>query len=298
MSEWQTFLKPETLTRLEGLELRARAVVDGLLAGRHRSQRRGFSTEFAEHREYAPGDDLRYIDWKVYARSDRFYLKIHEEETNLACYVVADVSESMRYRSQPNLPSKWEAAQVLTAALAYVVLRQQDAVGLAVVDDQLRHFIPPSSSPAQWRRVVETLETLKPKGFTSLGRCLQLLAEQVHRRSIVIVVSDLFDEPDELALGLRHLRSRKHDVSVFQVVDPQELQFQFEQVTLFEGLENEPKLVVDASTVAAAYRKAFHLFVEELRRQCYELHVDFLQIRTDQPLDLALAGFLKQRGEQ
>ncbi len=298
MSELQTSLSPATLAKLEGLELRARRVVDGLLAGRHRSHRRGFSTEFAEHREYAPGDDLRYLDWKVYGRTDRFYLKVHEEETNLACYVVLDCSQSMQYRSERAELSKWEAALVLAASLAYVVLHQQDAAGLATVDTDLRQFIQPSGNPAQWRKLVEALEAETPNGSTALGPCLQLLAERVRRRSVVVVVSDLFDEPETLVRGLKHLHSRRHDVSVLQVVDPQEVEFDFGQMTLFHGLEDGPDLVVDAPAVRRAYLEEFNGFVDRVRRACHELHVDFEQVRTDQPLDLALAGFLRRRAER
>lgn len=286
---------PRLLAKLEGLELRARRAVEGYVSGLHSSPFRGFSVEFAEHREYVPGDDLRFLDWKVFGRSDKFYLKQFEEETNLVVYLVVDVSRSMTFRS-PDAPwSKLECASCMAASLAYLVLKQQDSAGLATVDDQIRSWVRPAGHPPQFKQIVRTLETAKPTEKTGLGALLHRLAEQCDRRGLVVLVSDLFEDPEKLTQGLRHFRHRKHDLVVFQVADPAEIHFPYRDATLFRGLEGEPPLLTDPRGLRSAYLKAWGEFQQGIQRACRSHGADYALHSTDQPLDRALTAFLSKR---
>src|SRR5262245_39768764 len=227
MESHQKYLNPATLAKLHGLELKARLIVEGYVSGLHKSPYHGFSIEFAEHREYVPGDDLRYVDWKVFGKSDRFYLKQYEEETNFACYFLLDTSESMLYRSEAAPVSKLEYAQYLTAALAYLVLQQRDAVGLATYDNAVRNFLRAGSHPSHLGQLCRVMDVPPPTGGTSVGPILHDLAERIRKRGLVVVVSDLFDDVPSLMLGLKHLRHRRHEVLVLHVVDPAEQDFPF-----------------------------------------------------------------------
>jgi uncharacterized protein (DUF58 family) len=288
-------LDPALLARLSGLELRARTIVEGHLAGLHRSPRQGFSVEFAEHREYTPGDDLRYLDWKVFGKRDRFYLKQFEEETNFACQLVVDASESMAYRSSLAALSKWEYASCLAAALAWLVLRQQDAVGLVAVDAEIRRTVRPSGQAAHLKQILQTLEQMQPAHESRLGAVLHELAERIPRRSLVLLVSDLFDDPDAVSQGLRHLRFRGHDVGVLHVIDPAEQDFPFGEATEFVGLEGLGTEAVEPQQLQAAYRAEFDAFLRRAAAQCRDLGVDYRLVRTDEPPDRALWQFLVQR---
>lgn len=288
-------LDPALLARLSGLELRARTIVEGHLAGLHRSPRQGFSVEFAEHREYTPGDDLRYLDWKVFGKRDRFYLKQFEEETNFACQLVVDASESMAYRSSPAPLSKWEYASCLAAALAWLVLRQQDAVGLVTIDAEIRRTIRPSGQAAHLKQILQTLEQTHPQDQSRLGAVLHDLAERIPRRSLVLLVSDLFDDPQAVGQGLRHLRFRGHDVGVLHVIDPAEQDFPFGEATEFVGLEGTGTEAVEPQHLQSAYRAEFDAFLRRTAAQCRDLGVDYRLVRTDEPPDRALWQFLVQR---
>src|SRR5262245_26617189 len=207
-------LQPRTLAALEGLELRAQRIVEGYVAGLHRSPYRGFSNEFAEHREYAPGDDLRYVDWKVFGKSDRFYLKQFEEETNLICYLLLDTSESMQYQGPGAAMSKLAYGQCAAAALAYLVLHQHDAVGLVTFDNEIREVVRPSSSPTQLKQVLHVMEQVTAEQKTQTGPIFHELAERLSRRGIVVIISDLFDDVASMMAGLKHFRHRRHDLIV------------------------------------------------------------------------------------
>ncbi|MFO0904902.1 MAG: DUF58 domain-containing protein [Pirellulales bacterium] len=295
MNNSPTFFDPRTLARLKGLPLRARHIVEGYVAGLHRSPYRGFSIEFAEHREYAPGDDLRYVDWKVFGRTDKFYLKQYEDETNLLCYLLVDVSQSMTYRGPDAALSKLEYAQCCAAALAWIVLHQQDAVGLATFDDQVRSVLRPSGSPAHWPQLLEVLERVEATPKTSLSRVLPELAARLTRRGVVIVLSDLFDDVTSLLEGLKHLRYRRHDVVVMQVLDPAELEFPFEDPQRFLGLEGEPATQFDARLVRSAYLDEFARYLAAVRAGCRAQGIDYQLLRTDRPFDVALAAYLHGR---
>src|SRR6476660_7790452 len=291
-------LEPQTLARLHGLELRARRIVEGYVAGLHRSPYRGFSNEFAEHREYVPGDDLRYVDWKVFGKSDRFYLKQFEEETNLLCYLLLDTSESMQYKG-PHAPlSKLAYAQCAAAALAYLVLHQRDAAGLVTFEQEIRQVIRPSSNPTQLKQLLHVMEEATAARKTRTGPIFHDLAERLSRRGIVVIFSDLFDDVESMLAGLKHLRHRRHDVIVMHILDPAELDFPFQQVTMFKGLEALGEVVTEPRSLQAAYKREIQAFVRRIRAGCRASQIDYVTIRTDEPLDAVLRTFLaacKQR---
>lgn len=310
--ETSSFLEPETLSRLSGLELKARGIVDGYLSGMHRSPQRGFSVEFAEHREYTPGDDLRYLDWKVYGKRDRHYLKQYEEETNFVCELLVDVSHSMRYRSEQAPLSKLVYAKCVAAALAYLVLRQQDAVGLSTFAGEVAATVRPSGQAAQLKQVVQVLEAVpdavpsrsvaSPGGEFSESKpaapfdaVLHELAERLPRRCLVVVLSDFFCEPDRLRTALQHFRHERHDVILMQVIDPAEEEFPFDEPAVFQDLESNTEEMIDPRNLAAAYRREFDLFQRELQIMCGQLEVDYVRLRTDQSLAAALATYLTRR---
>jgi uncharacterized protein (DUF58 family) len=290
-----TSIDPRTLAKLHGLRLRARHIVEGYVAGLHKSPYHGFSIEFAEHREYAPGDDLRYVDWKVYGKSDRFYLKQYEDETNLLCYLVLDISESMIYRSQHAALSKLEYAQSLAAALAWLILRQQDAVGLTTFDSQIRAMIRPAGSPSHLEQILHAMEVASPGKKTAAGPIFHDLAQRLVKRGIVIVLSDCLDDVDSLAAGLRHFRHRRHDVLLLHILDPAELKFPFRGPTEFKGLEDFPEIQADPQVIRRAYLRELTAFRQALERACRSSQVEYLLVTTDQPLDIALTTALANR---
>lgn len=295
MSSLPKFFDPQTLAKLQSLALRAQHVVEGYVAGSHRSPSHGFSIEFAEHREYSPGDDLRYVDWKVFGRTDKFYLKQFEDETNLICHLVLDVSESMLYQGPDSPWSKYDHAATAVASLAWLILQQQDAVGLATFDDEIRSFIRPGSNPSHLQQLLHTMEVAEPKKKTATGRVLHELADRFGRRGIVMIFSDLFDNVDELMLGIKHLKHRCHDVIVVHTLDAAELEFPFRRPTLFKGMENLPELLADPRSLRQAYLKHFNKFLQSVESQCRNLQVDYVRIRNDMPLDVTLSAFLANR---
>jgi uncharacterized protein (DUF58 family) len=289
------YLEPRTLAKLEGLELRARRIVEGYVAGLHRSPFHGFSIEFAEHREYVPGDDLRYVDWKVFGKTDKIYLKQYEEETNLLAYLVLDTSESMLYQSDAGGLSKLEYAKCVAASLAYLVLQQQDSVGLATFDSQLRSVVRPGGNPSHLKQVLRVMEESPGERKTATGPIFHDLAERLKKRGIVLVLSDLFDDIAPMMAGLKHFRHRRHDVVVFHVLDPAELDFPFRHTTMFKGMEGLPDVLTDPRSLRKAYLAEFEKFQREVRKGCRAHNVDYLLLRTDQPLDVALSSFLSSR---
>lgn len=289
------FLDPQMLSKLQGLELRARSIVEGYVSGVHRSPYHGFSIEFAEHREYSPGDDLRYVDWKVFGKTDKFYLKQYEEETNLVSYLLLDTSESMRYQSDAAALSKLEYAQCVAAALSYLILQQQDSVGLATFDGELRSLVRPSSNPSHLRQLLHVMENSRPERKTQTGPIFHDLAERLKRRGLVLILSDLFDDVSSMMAGLKHFRHRRHDVVVFHVLDPAEIDFPFRQTTLFRGLEQLPDVLTDPRALRKAYLEEFGKFQQAVRKGCRAQHIDYVLLRTDQSLEVALSSYLASR---
>jgi uncharacterized protein (DUF58 family) len=291
----QRFLDPKTLTKISRLDIVARLVVEGFVTGLHRSPYHGFSVEFAEYREYVPGDDIKHIDWKVYARSDRLYIKQYEEETNLTATILIDGSESMRYGSDPEGPTKLEYGCFIAASLAYLVLRQRDSVGLGIFDDSVRRFIPPGSSPSHRNLVLDALSNIEPRERTGLGPVLHTMAERCKRKGLVIIISDLFDDPAEILAGLRHFRHRRHEVIVFHVMDHAERTFPFESMTKFRGLEALGEVLCDPSAVRQAYLNEVESFIGELRHGCRADRIDYVPVDTQTPLDVVLTSYLATR---
>jgi uncharacterized protein (DUF58 family) len=297
MEDSRRFLDPKVLNRVSRLDLRARLIVEGYVAGRHRSPYRGFSVEFAEHREYTSGDDLRYLDWKVYGKSDRLYVKQYEEETNLVATVCLDVSSSMRYESSAkDTLSKADYAATVAASLAYLVIHQQDAAGLVLFDDGVRDMLPSGSQPVHLQRMLARIAEFKGGPRTDLGRALGEVADTIRRRGLVIVVSDLLDDPEKVLAGLRRLRSRRHDVVVFHVLDRDESTFPFDRMTRFEGIEDPaPELLCDPPALKRAYLQALEEFRRTVRAGCLGERIDYVPLDTGTSLDVALSGYLARR---
>jgi uncharacterized protein (DUF58 family) len=295
VESFQNYLDPQTLSRLEGLPLRARRIVEGYISGVHRSPYHGFSIEFAEHREYAPGDDLRYLDWKVFGRTDKFYLKQFEEETNLVCSILLDTSESMCYRSDSAPMSKLDYARCAAAALGYLVLKQQDSVGLVTFDEQVRASLRPSGNPSHWEQLIRVMEDSVPARKTSVGPIFHDLAERFRRRGIVIILSDLFDDVDAAVAGLKHFRHRRHEVILLHVLDPAEMDFPFEDSTRFRGLEAWPDVIAEPKALRRAYLDEFQRYLRRLQQGCRLAQVDYVPMRTDRSLEVALSSYLSSR---
>ena len=282
-------------SRLSGFTLESRRRLEGSMTGRHRSRQRGFSAEFAEHREYVAGDDVRYVDWKVYGRSDRYYLKQFEDETNFSCWLVLDTSESMSYRSADATLSKLDHARRAAAALAWLVLRQADAVGLATVAGTLQHLLPPSTQPSHLQQLNQALLEANAAGPTGLGAAFGELASRLTRPAVVICFSDLFDDLDEIVAGLEQLVWRGHDVAVLQVIDPAEEDFPFEDPTRFVGMEGEADQVVEPRALADAYRSEFRRFLDDVSTRCRSIRIDHQLLRSDVSLTSSLPRFLQSR---
>jgi len=295
MDSLQRFVDAETLNKLKGLELKARLIVEGYVSGMHKSPYHGFSVEFAEHREYVPGDDLRYVDWKVFGKSDRVYLKQYDEETNFVCHLLVDTSESMTYKSEQAKFSKLEYAQYVAAAFAYLIIHQQDAVGLATFDCTVSQFLRPGSTAAQLRQLCHHLEKSPNRGESAIGPIFHDLAERIKRRGLVVILSDFFDDPETLMMGLKHFRHRRHDVVLLQVIDPAEQDFSFVDPTLFKGLENLGEQLTEPRALKKAYQREFEAFLKTIRSGARDMHMDYVLMRTDMPIEVALHEFLSRR---
>ena len=293
MAESKQYLDPKVLGKVERLDLKARLIVEGFISGLHKSPFHGFSVEFAQHREYSPGDDTRRIDWKVFARSDRHYIKEYEEETNLVAYVLLDISESMRYASGEL--SKLHYSSYVAASLLYLMLNQRDSVGLVLFDDQVRRFIRDSSNLGHRLQLMHALENVQPEGKTDFGTVLDYMMGQMRRRGMVIVISDLFGDPDRLLAGLKHLRHRRHEVIVFHVLDEHELTFPFQQLTLFKGMEGYPQLFTEPRALRDAYLAELNAFTDRIRTECLDNRIDYQRLSTAEPLDVALSSYLATR---
>jgi len=294
VENYQRFLDPQTLASLEGLDLQARMVVEGYVAGMHPSPYHGFSVEFAEHREYVAGDDIRHIDWKVWSKTDKLYLKQYEEETNLLSYLLLDTSESMGYASGDNV-TKLQYAQFIVAALAYMILQQQDSVGVVVFDDVVRRYLKPGGQASQLKEVLHLLDATPARAKSDLGLVFNELAERFKKRGVVAVFSDMFDDVSRIVTGLKHFRHRRHEVIVFHILDPAELDFPFRETTLFKGLEDMPAILTDPHSLKRAYQAEVKSFLKELERACRTADIDYVPLRTDQNLDIALSSYLASR---
>ena len=287
------FLHPEAIKRIARLDLRAQHIVEGFLSGMHRSPYFGQSVEFLQHREYVAGDDLRHVDWKVWARQDRLYIKQFEEDTNMRVNLLVDVSSSMGY-GEGHL-TKYQYAATIAASLAFLILKHQDAVGCMTFDSKVRARIETLSKKTQLNSIIESLDVNKPREKTDLRSIFVQAAETYPRRGMMIVISDLFGDVDETMKGIRLLRQRGHDVLVFHVLDDDELEFPFTGPTRFEDMESQTRLNCNPKALRDGYLEALNEFLEEVRHQCATNAVDYALVKTSDPLDAVLAEFLSRR---
>lgn len=286
-------LQPEQLARISRLEVRAREVVEGFLSGMHRSPYFGQSVEFLQHREYVAGDEVRHIDWKVWSKTDRYYVKLFEEETNLRTVLLVDSSESMQFGS--GAMTKFDYGCTIAAALAYLLLRQQDSVGVVTFDSSVRNVVPPRSKQSHLHTVLSALQREQPQQKTDMFGVLRRVAEDNSKRGMIVLISDLLTDRDGLFRGLKLLRHRGHDVLVFHVLDDQELDFEYAGTTRFDGLEGLGDLTCDPRSLRDGYLKAMQAFLDQVRRECARNKVDYQIVRTSEHLDAVLAKFLSKR---
>ncbi|NUN69767.1 MAG: DUF58 domain-containing protein [Bacteroidetes bacterium] len=300
MQEPLKYLRPEAVSKLSSMELRARLVVEGFITGLHKSPYHGFSVEFAEHRQYMPGDEIRRVDWRVYGKTDRFYVKQFEEETNLKSYIVMDTSASMRFASdapkgKEQRLSKLEYASYVAASLAYLMIQQRDAVGLTLFDSAVRSSIPPHATKQHLRRILIELEKVKPTERTNSAAALHLLAERITRRGLVIVLSDLFDDPASIMAALKHFRHDHHEVLVMHILDPLERSFAFGSDAVFRDAETGETITTQPYHIQQAYQEAMQQFMERYKRECRENSIDYVLLDTATPFDTALLHYLNKR---
>lgn len=300
--EQRRLLDPYFVSKLRRLDLIARLVVEGFITGYHKSPYHGFSVEFAERRPYMPGDSIRSIDWKVFAKTDRYFIKEFEEETNLRSHLLLDVSSSMIYRSDPKLLTKLEYGVYLAAALAYLMIQQRDAVGLLTFDEAVRRLIPPRSAGSHLRLILGELARLDPQAReitqgrrTQIGQSLHFLADRLHRRGLIILISDLMDDPASVLTGLKHFRHRQHEIVVLHLLDPAETAFPFREETVFVDLETRERVSTVPWELARDYRERVDGWRAAYRRTCAEHAIDYAEIHTDTPYDVALLRYLEKR---
>ena len=291
--DYRKYLDPEHISKLSGLDIIARLVVEGFITGLHRSPYHGFSVEFSEYRPYMPGDSVRNIDWKVLGRTERYYVKQFEEETNLRAYLLLDSSGSMGYSSL-NI-TKLQYAQYLGAALTYLLLKQRDATGLVTFSDHIKTFLPPRSVFSYLNQILKEMDSLTPAGETKVADTFHLLAERIKKRGLIIILSDLFDNPDHILTALKHLRHKKHEIIVFHILDPMEIQFSFGDDTVFIDLETEEKIQTFPKHIKGDYRQQIKEFLKRYKRECFQHKIDYHQVSTNKPFDQTLYHFLMKR---
>lgn len=287
------YLHPDVIARAQALGLKARTIVEGLRVGDHKSPYRGFSVEFVQHREYVPGDDIRHIDWKSYGRSERYTIKQYEQETNFIGHILLDGSRSMQYGE--GATNKLEYAKLLAAALAYLIVHQRDSASLWVFDDGWRAQLPASGQPNHVQTILRALESTQPRDKTAIGPLLHDLAKQISRRGLVFLISDCFDEVDGILDGLRHLRFDGHEVIVFHVLHPDEVEFPFGGMVKFDGLEDQRQLLTRPQLIRPAYLRALEKYLKDLQMGCERNHCDYVRLNTGRPLAEGLAAYLARR---
>lgn len=293
MESYRRLLKPEIIAKLGRIDFKARLVVEGFLSGLHRSPYKGFSVEFTEYRPYMPGDSIKRIDWKVYAKTDKFFVKEYEEETNLKAYLLLDSSGSMGYSS--NHITKLEYASYLAASLAYLLLRQRDSAGLVIFTSKIETYIPPRSSFAHLYNILKEIDRVKPGKDTDLASTFHELATRIKRRGLIIIFSDLFDNKEEVLKALHHFRHKKHEVLVFHILDKNELEFSFNNPLVLKDMESSKEMTVDPRVLRKEYHKAIEEFIKNFKHKCQERLIDYHLLTTDTPLDYALLSYLAKR---
>ncbi len=290
----QTFIDPKGLAKILRMELVARGVVQGFLSGRHPSPYHGSSVEYADHRPYSMGDELRALDWKLLAKTDKYYVKLFEDQTNLRCTILLDASRSMTFAAE-NRMTKLTYGTHLAAALGYLMLHQNDAVGLALFDSRLRHYLPARSTPSHFRLIVELLETVRPRLESRMGPVMHELAARLKRRGMVILISDLLDDPETIFDALGHFRYRQHEVLVFHVMDPHELTFPYERLTRFKDMEGTSMIVANPGSIRRRYLERLGAFMSRMKAGCLERGIAYQLATTDTPWDQMLGAYLDRR---
>ena len=290
---YKEYMNASTINKIDNLFLRARLVVEGFIIGMHKSPYHGFSVEFSEHRPYGYGDEIKYIDWKLWGKTDRFYIKQFEEETNLKCHLILDKSSSMGYGSTDI--TKFEYSKNLVAALIYLMIKQQDAAGLTTFDEKINLTIPPKSKTSHLNLLLKAMHNSKIGGETDISTLLHSLAESIHKRGLVILVSDLLDDEEKIIKGLRHFRHKGHEVIIFHIVDPKEKSLDFDNNINFIDIENNDELTIDSRQIKKDYVKAFDQFCNYYKNKCLKNNIDYVQIDTTDSLDISLMQYLIKR---
>jgi len=296
MNDYRRYLDPNTIARLSNIELKARLVVEGFITGLHRSPYHGFSVEFAEHRQYRNGDEFRHIDWKVFGRTDKYYVKQFEEETNLRSMIAIDSSASMKFASGGNI-TKFEYAAYLAAALSYMLIKQRDAVGLSIYDTEIKHFIHPSSRQSHIHNILKTIDNVVPANQTGTAAALDSLAERIRRRGLVVLISDFFDDLKSIISALQHFRYKKHEVLVFQILDPREIDFKFGKNAIFKDMESGEEITTQPYQLQKAYAQTMQEFIYEIKKSCRNANIDYNLITTAEPFDKAMKEFIAKRNQ-
>ena len=293
-SDYKKYLNPSVISKLNSLELKARLVVEGFMVGLHKSPYHGFSVEFTEHRPYMQGDSLKDIDWKVYGKTEKFFIKQYEEETNLKSYLLLDTSRSMTFASEGNI-SKLEYATTLVAALSYLMLKQQDAVGLTLYSDKIDKYYPPRANRTYLQELLKSLGEITSSDKTNTASCLNLIAEKIKRRGLVIIISDFFDDVSSILSALKHFRYQKNEVIVFQVLDPIERSFAFGKDAIFKDLESGDEITTQPYQIQKSYKVAMEQFITKIKNECLNSNIEYNLIETTVPFDKALFSYIQKR---
>ena len=292
--DYRKYLTPSVISKLNSLELRARLVVEGFMVGLHRSPYHGFSVEFTEHRPYMQGDAPKDIDWKVYGKTEKFFIKQYEEETNLRSYILLDTSRSMQYASEGNI-SKLEYASTLVAALGYLMSKQQDAVGLTLYSEKINKYLPPKASKAYLQELLKHLSDVTASDKTNTASCLNSIAEKIKRRGLVVIVSDFFDDINSILSALKHFRYQNNEVIVFQILDPLERNFAFGSDAVFKDLETADEMTTQPYQIQKAYVEAMNVFLNKIKTECLNSNIEYNLIETSFPFDKALFSYIQKR---
>ncbi len=294
--DYKKFLDPVVISKLKTLELKARMVVEGFKVGLHRSPYHGFSVEFSEHRPYMQGDALKNVDWKVFAKSEKYYIKQFEEETNLLSHIFVDASKSMQFKHSGKV-SKIDYATILAAALAYVMIDQQDSVGLAIYSDKIHTYLPPKSNRVYLRTLLSALNQIQPGGTTTTSKCLDSVAEKIKKRGLTIIISDFFDDMNSILTALKHIHYKKNEVIVFQILDPIEKSFGFDRDSIFVDLETNEQMTTQPHQIQRAYQEAMNEYLNKLKTECLNFGIEYNLIDTSQPFDKALMSYFAKRAK-
>ena len=293
-SEYRSYLDPKIISRISSLDLRARLVVEGFMVGLHKSPYHGFSVEFSQHRPYMQGDNLRSVDWRVFGKTEKYYIKQYEEETNLRSYIILDSSKSMSYSSN-KIVSKLDYASTLVAALSYMMIKQQDAVSLTIYSDEIQKYLPPKSSNSYLQQILKELVDLKASSKTNTSDALNKIAEKIRRRGLVIIISDFFDDVDKTLKAIKHFAHQKNEVIIFQVLDPLERTFGFGKDAIFKDLETDEELTTQPYQIQKAYQEAMNEFTNKIKRECLNSNFDYNLLDTTTPFDKALFSYIQKR---